>query len=89
MYTIGPGIWRENLPKSKIRDSHGRTWNMARNTEKHEKSKLYTVGPGIWRKRLKNVQNEKHVLQDLDCGEKIEKLGNVTHTVGPGICREF
>ena len=47
------------------------------------------VGPGIRRETLKNVQNEKHPLQDLDSGEKIEKGGKSdTHTIGPGIWRE-
>ena len=31
-----------------MRKSHGRTWNMARNTEKHGKSEMNTVGPGLW-----------------------------------------
>jgi hypothetical protein len=25
------------------------TWNMERETEKHEKGDIYTVAPGIWR----------------------------------------
>ena len=45
--------------------------------------------PGIWRETLKNVKNEKHTLQYLDCGENIEKRGKCdTHSVGPGIWRE-
>ena len=40
-------------------------------------------------RKLKNVENEKHTLQDLDCGEKIGKGGKCeSHTVGPGIWRE-
>ena len=36
--------------------------------------------------KLKNVENEKHTLQDLDYGEKPEKHGKCeTHTIGPGI----
>ena len=47
------------------------------------------IGPGIWRESLKNVQNEKHTLQDLDCGKKTDKNGKGdTHTVGPGIWQE-
>jgi hypothetical protein len=30
MYTVGPGIWRENLKIWKIRHTHCRTWNMVR-----------------------------------------------------------
>ena len=33
----GPVIWRENRQMRKLRNSHGRKWNMARNTEKREK----------------------------------------------------
>ena len=48
------------------------------------------VGSGIWRETLKNMKNEKHILQDLDCGEKTEKCGKCdTRTLGPGIWREF
>ena len=40
--------------------------------------------------KLKNVENEKHTLQDLDCGEKPEKHGKCeTHTIGPGIWQEI
>ena len=34
MHTVGPGIWRENWKSRKIRNTHFRTWNMARKTEK-------------------------------------------------------
>jgi hypothetical protein len=35
---VGPGIWREKLKTTlKKRNGHSRTWNMARNIEKHEK----------------------------------------------------
>ena len=41
------------------------------------------VGPGIWRETLKNVQNEKHTLQDLEYGDKTENRGKCeTHIVG-------
>ena len=52
------------------------------------------VGPGMCGETLKNEKNEKHTLQDLDCGEKTEKRGKREmptvgkcdrHTVGPGI----
>ena len=46
------------------------------------------VGHEIWRETLKNVQNEKHTLQDLDCGEKTEKRGKCDkHIVGPRLWR--
>ena len=37
MNNVGPGLWQENWPTKKMRNSHGKTWNMARNTEKRAK----------------------------------------------------
>ena len=40
-------------------------------------------------RKLKNVENEKHTVQDLDCGEKTKKREKCeTYTVGPGKGRE-
>jgi hypothetical protein len=39
----------------KMRNSHGRTWNMARNTEKCKKCETLTIELGIWRETLKNM----------------------------------
>jgi hypothetical protein len=36
-----------------MKNSHGRTWNMVRNTEKCEKREMYTVGPGLWGENCK------------------------------------
>jgi hypothetical protein len=33
----------------KMRNTHCRTWKMARNSEKREKAEIQTVGHGIWR----------------------------------------
>ena len=63
-------------------DSHGRTWIMGRNTEKREKCETHTLGPGIGQETLKNEENQKCTLQDLDYGEKTEKfLKNDIHTL--------
>ena len=37
--TVGPGIWRENWQTRKMRNSHVRTWNMARNTDNMKNEK--------------------------------------------------
>ena len=37
------------------------------------------VGPGIWQKKLKYMQNEKHTVQDLEYGKKIEKTWKMRH----------
>ena len=34
MHTAEPGIWRENGKSWKMRNTHGRTWNFARNSQK-------------------------------------------------------
>ena len=47
------------------------------------------VGPGIWRETLKNVQNEKQTLQDLEYGEKQCKARKMRNTHSRnGIWRE-
>ena len=56
-----------------MRNSHGRTSNMARNTEKRSKRETHTISPKICQEKVKNVNNEKYTLQDLDYGEKTEK----------------
>ena len=71
-----------------MRNSHGNTWNMARNTENEQNGK-HTVGCGIWRETVNNVKNEKCTQQDLVYGQKNAKCGKCDkHTVGPGIWRE-
>ena len=35
---------------------------------------MHTVGPGIWLETLKRLENEKCTLQDLEYGEKTEKM---------------
>ena len=37
MHTVGPRIWCENWKSQKMRNSHFRTWKMARKTEKRWK----------------------------------------------------
>ena len=43
----------ENWKIWKMRHKHGRTCNMARNTENREKWEMYTVGPGYGKKSEK------------------------------------
>ena len=37
MHFVGPGLWREKCKSWKMRNTHCSVYNMARNTEKHEK----------------------------------------------------
>jgi hypothetical protein len=46
----------------KMRNTHGTSWNMARNTEKCLKRETNTVGPGIWWETVKELKNEKYTL---------------------------
>ena len=39
MPTVGPGISRKNSPTRKMKNSHCRTWNMARKVTKEENEK--------------------------------------------------
>ena len=58
-----------------MRNSHGRTRNMARITEKRAKRETHTISPKIRQEKGKNVNNEKYTLQHLDSGQKTEKCG--------------
>ena len=51
----------------------GRTWNMARNTEKCAKCEKHTLQLGIWRENMK--KKYRSTLQYLAYGEKTEKCG--------------
>ena len=48
---------------------------MARNILKSAKCETHILGTRIWQETLKNLENEKYTLQDLDYGEKTEKRG--------------
>ena len=47
---------------------------------------MHTVGPGIWRE-MTILENEKHTLQDVKYGGKIEK-GGKTNTLEQGLWRK-
>ena len=40
---------------------------------------MHTVGSGIWRETLKNEENKKCTLQDMDYGEKNSKTWKMKH----------
>ena len=89
MHTVGPRIWRENWKSRKMRNTHFRTWNMARKTEKG--GKFWNVHYRTWNmaRKLKIMENEKHQLDELKNDEITEKREKwEMHTVGPGIWRE-
>ena len=61
-HSVGTGIWRENWHTRKMRNSHGRAWNMARNTEKRVKWETHSVGHGIRQETVKHDKYEKYTL---------------------------
>ena len=52
-----------------MRNTHCRTWNMVRNSEKRENEK-YTLQTWIMARKLKNVEKEMQTPQELEYGEK-------------------
>ena len=72
MHTERPGIWRENGKSRKMRNTHFRTRNMARKTEKGENLEMYTVGRE-YGNNLGIMENEKHPLDDLKNDEITKK----------------
>ena len=51
------------------------TWNMSRSTEKLKRVRNAHCRTRNIVKNLKNVENEKHTLQDLEYFEKTDKRG--------------
>jgi hypothetical protein len=89
VHTIGPGIWRENWKSRKIRNTHFRTWNMARKTEKDGKFRNVLCRTWNMARKLKIIENEKNPLDDVKNEEITEKREKwEMHTEGPGIWRE-
>ena len=43
---------------------------------------MHTIGPVIWRVKLKNVENEKCTLQDLEYGDKPGKRKKMRNSQG-------
>ena len=58
----------------------GKTNNMARNTEKPSKRETHTISPKICQETVKNVNNEKYTLQDLDYCQNTINVENETKT---------
>ena len=89
MHTVGPGIWRENWKSRKMRNTHFRTGNMARKTEKVWKFRNVHCRTWNMARNLKIMENEKHPLDDLKNDEITEKPEKwEMPTIGPGILKE-
>ena len=54
---------------------------MARNTEKRAKIETHSISPGICQETVKNVNNEKYTLQDLDYCQNTINVENETKTL--------
>ena len=89
MHIVGPGIWQGKWKTWKIRNTHGRIWNMTRNTGKCGKSKMYTEGPGIWGKNRKTWKMRHTHCRTWNMAKNTEKHAKWdTHTVGPEIWKK-
>ena len=89
MHLERPGIWRENLKSRNMRNTHFRTWNMARKTEKFGKFRNVQCRTWNMARKLKIMENEKQILDHLKNDEITEKHEKCEmHTVWPGIWRE-
>ena len=53
---------------------------MARNTEKRPKRETHIIRPKICQEKVKNVNNEKYTLQDLDYCQNTINVENETKT---------
>ena len=88
MPKAGTGIWRENRKSWKTKNTHCRTWIMARKLKKSGKWHRNTVRPAIWQGTLKKLEREKCTLYDLECGKKTKNYGKCEkHAVGREIWR--
>ena len=89
IHSIGPRTWWENWKSRKMRNTHFRTWNEARKTEKGGKFRIVHCRTWNMATKLKIIENEKHPLDDLKNYEVTEKRAKwKMHTVVPGIWRE-
>jgi hypothetical protein len=89
MHTVGPGIRGENWKSRKMRNTHFKTWNMGRKTEKG--GKFRNVHSRTWyiARKLKTLEKEKHPLDELKNDEITEKREKwEMQNVGPGIWQE-
>ena len=89
MHSEGSGIWRENWKSRKMRNTHFRTWNMSRKTEKGGKCR--NVHCRTWNMARKGKNHGKWETSTW----RLEKWRNhwktwkmKMHTVGPGIWQE-
>ena len=73
MHTLGTGIWQENVKLWKMRNTHFRTCNMARKTEKGGKFRNVQCETWNMARKLKIMEIEKHSLDELKNDEITEK----------------
>ena len=90
MHTVGPRIWRENWKSRKMRNTHFRTWYMARKSEKGLKFRNVHCRTWNMSRKLKIMENEKQPLEALKNDEITEVSEKwEMHTVGPRIWWEI
>ena len=63
-----------------MRNSHCRTWNMARKFENHRKCEIRTLGSEIWRGKLKKVGKFRNVhCRTWNMARKLKIMENEKH----------
>ena len=68
---------KKNEKTCEMKNTYGRTWSMVRNSEK------------LNMRNTQETLNMRNTLQDMDCGKKTEKRGNLeTNIVLPGMWQE-
>ena len=80
-HTCGPGIWQENWQMRKRRNSHNRTWNIARNTKKSVKWDTTLVDLEYGEKTHKGAKGETHIVGHEIWWETPKNMWNETHTL--------
>ena len=72
-----------------MKNTQGRTWKMARNSEKREKLEMHTVGPRLWRENRKTWKmRHKHCMTWNMAISTEKRVKWYTHSVGIGIWQE-
>ena len=72
-----------------MKNTHGRTFKMARNTQKRGKWEMHRVGPGVWQENWKTLKmrctnyRTWNMVRNTQKHEKLE-----IHTVGPALWTE-
>ena len=63
-----------------MRNTHCRTWNMVRNSEKVEKLEIHTLGPGVWQEYRKSCKMRNTNCRIWNTARNSDNLKNEKYT---------